>query len=329
MDQKLSCWALSQHSSPDEHPGRNKHPDPYENPARSEHPGDRRGDGVDGVDDHRHPDEGSGSGGDGSDHGTSGSGNDPIDDLPRYDEKGNPLYDDHGDPVEVDRGDGRKHYASDPEGTFRSQDDRLRHSDNGQSAEDPYAHRPKGIKYHARKILLGDHDWNNPALAERAKADTRIWDEARTKARTDRRAATQAINDIETLRTRDGKKLQLDTTDKSYRKLAEEVKGALSALVSIRNRKPKASRLSTKWSTLEPTAPSGWGSLIWVVRSSSNSRTDNSSPNSSRKKHNDHIPPTRIHHLDQQAHAVSMAYPSWGLRPLRRKAGLGAHLAAG
>lgn len=228
MDQKLSCWALSQHSSPDEHPGRNKHPDPDENPARSEHPGDRRGDGVEGVDDHRHPDEG--SGGDGSDHGTSSSGNDPIDDLPRYDEKGNPLYDDHGDPVEVDRGDGRKHYASDPEGTFRSQDDRLRHSDNGQFAEDPYAHRPKGIKYYARKILLGDHDWNNPALAERTRADTRIWDEARTKARTDRRAATQAINDIETLKTRDGKKLQLDTTDKSYRKLAEEVDDALSEL---------------------------------------------------------------------------------------------------
>lgn len=32
MDQKLSCWALSQHSSPDEHPGRDKHPDPDENP---------------------------------------------------------------------------------------------------------------------------------------------------------------------------------------------------------------------------------------------------------------------------------------------------------
>ena len=208
----------------DEHSGRDRHPDVDENPGRGEHPGDGRGDGVDGADDHRHPDEGSGSGGDGSDHGGSGSGNDPIDDLPRYDEKGNPLYDDHGDPVGVDRGDGRKHYASDPEGTFRSQDNRLRHSDNGQFAEDPYAHRPKGIKYYARKILLGDHDWNNPALAERTKADTRIWDEARTKARTDRRAATQAINDIETLKTRDGKKLQLDTTDKSYRKLAEEVK---------------------------------------------------------------------------------------------------------
>ena len=210
----------------DEHSGRDRHPDVDENPGRGEHPGDGRGDGVDGADDHRHPDEGSGSGGDGSDHGGSGSGNDPIDDLPRYDEKGNPLYDDHGDPVEVDRGDGRKHYASDPEGTFRSQDNRLRHSDNGQFAEDPYAHRPKGIKYYARKILLGDHDWNNPALAERTKADTRIWDEARTKARTDRRAATQAINDIETLKTRDGKKLQLDTTDKSYRKLAEEVNRA-------------------------------------------------------------------------------------------------------
>ena len=207
----------------DEHSGRDRHPDVDENPGRGEHPGDGRGDGVDGADDHRHPDEGSGSGGDGSDHGTSGSGNDPMDDLPRYDEKGNPLYDDHGDPVEVDRGDGRKHYASDPEGTFRSQDDRLRHSDNGQFAEDPYAHRPKGIKYYARKILLGDHDWNNPALAERTRADTRIWDEARTKARTDRRAATQAINDIETLKTRDGKKLQLDTTDKSYTKLANEV----------------------------------------------------------------------------------------------------------
>ena len=225
-------------TTPDNHPGRDKHPDVDENPARDrrsdvdenpgrgEHPGDGRGDGVDGVDDHRHPDEGSGSGGDGSDHGGSGSGNDPIDDLPRYDEKGNPLYDGHGDPVEVDRGDGRKHYASDPEGTFRSQDDRLRHSDNGQFAEDPYAHRPKGIKYYARKILLGDHDWNNPALAERTKADTRIWDEARTRARTDRRAATQAINDIQTLKTRDGKKLQLDTTDKSYRKLAEEVNRA-------------------------------------------------------------------------------------------------------
>ena len=207
----------------DEHSGRDRRPDVDENPGRGEHPGDGRGDGVDGADDHRHPDEGSGSGGDGSDHGGSGSGNDPIDDLPRYDEKGNPLYDDHGDPVEVDRGDGRKHYASDPEGTFRSQDNRLRHSDNGQFAEDPYAHRPKGIKYYARKILLGDHDWNNPALAERTRADTRIWDEARTKARTDRRAATQAINDIETLKTRDGKKLQLDTTDKSYTKLAEEV----------------------------------------------------------------------------------------------------------
>ena len=207
----------------DEHSGRDRRPDVDENPGRGEHPGDGRGDGVDGADDHRHPDEGSGSGGDGSDHGGSGSGNDPIDDLPRYDEKGNPLYDDHGDPVEVDRGDGRKHYASDPEGTFRSQDNRLRHSDNGQFADDPYAHRPKGIKYYARKILLGDHDWNNPALAERTRADTRIWDEARTKARTDRRAATQAINDIETLKTRDGKKLQLDTTDKSYTKLAEEV----------------------------------------------------------------------------------------------------------
>ena len=207
----------------DEHSGRDRRPDVDENPGRGEHPGDGRGDGVDGADDHRHPDEGSGSGGDGSDHGGSGSGNDPIDDLPRYDEKGNPLYDDHGDPVEVDRGDGRKHYASDPEGTFRSQDNRLRHSDNGQFAEDPYAHRPKGIKYYARKILLGDHDWNNPALAERTKADTRIWDEARTRARADRRAATQAINDIETLKTRDGKKLQLDTTDKSYRKLANEV----------------------------------------------------------------------------------------------------------
>ena len=32
MDQKLSCWALSQHSSPDEHPGRDKHADPDENP---------------------------------------------------------------------------------------------------------------------------------------------------------------------------------------------------------------------------------------------------------------------------------------------------------
>ena len=214
----------------DEHSGRDRHPDVDENPGRGEHPGDGRGDGVDGADDHRHPDEGSGSGGDGSDHGGSGSGNDPIDDLPRYDEKGNPLYDDHGDPVEVDRGDGRKHYASDPEGTFRSQDNRLRHSDNGQFAEDPYAHRPKGIKYYAWKILLGDHDWNNPALAERTRADTRIWDEARTKARTDRRAATQAINDIETLKTRDGKKLQLDTTDKSYAKLAEEIKNNLDAL---------------------------------------------------------------------------------------------------
>ena len=214
----------------DEHSGRDRHPDVDENPGRGEHPGDGRGDGVDGADDHRHPDEGSGSGGDGSDHGGSGSGNDPIDDLPRYDEKGNPLYDDHGDPVEVDRGDGRKHYASDPEGTFRSQDDRLRHSDNGQFAEDPYAHRPKGIKYYARKILLGDHDWNNPALAERTRADTRIWDEARTKARTDRRAATQAINDIETLKTQDGKKLQLDTTDKSYRKLAEEVDDVIDGL---------------------------------------------------------------------------------------------------
>ena len=214
----------------DEHSGRDRRPDVDENPGRGEHPGDGRGDGVDGADDHRHSDEGSGSGGDGSDHGTSGSGNDPMDDLPRYDEKGNPLYDDHGDPVEVDRGDGRKHYASDPEGTFRSQDDRLRHSDNGQFAEDPYAHRPKGIKYYARKILLGDHDWNNPALAERTRADTRIWDEARTKARTDRRAATQAINDIETLKTRDGKKLQLDTTDKSYTKLAKEVDDALSSL---------------------------------------------------------------------------------------------------
>ena len=214
----------------DEHSGRDRRPDVDENPGRGEHPGDGRGDGVDGADDHRHPDEGSGSGGDGSDHGGSGSGNDPIDDLPRYDEKGNPLYDDHGDPVEVDRGDGRKHYASDPEGTFRSQDNRLRHSDNGQFAEDPYAHRPKGIKYYARKILLGDHDWNNPALAERTRADTRIWDEARTKARTDRRAATQAINDIETLKTRDGKKLQLDTTDKSYAKLAEEIKNNLDAL---------------------------------------------------------------------------------------------------
>ena len=214
----------------DEHSGRDRHPDVDENPGRGEHPGDGRGDGVDGADDHRHPDEGSGSGGDGSDHGGSGSGNDPIDDLPRYDEKGNPLYDDHGDPVEVDRGDGRKHYASDPEGTFRSQDNRLRHSDNGQFAEDPYAHRPKGIKYYARKILLGDHDWNNPALAERTRADTRIWDEARTKARTDRRAATQAINDIETLKTQDGKKLQLDTTDKSYRKLAEEVDDVIDGL---------------------------------------------------------------------------------------------------
>jgi hypothetical protein len=32
VDRKLSFWALSQHSSPDEHPGRDKHPDPDENP---------------------------------------------------------------------------------------------------------------------------------------------------------------------------------------------------------------------------------------------------------------------------------------------------------
>ncbi len=209
------------HPDLDEQPGRGEHPDVDENPARGEHPGDGHGDGVDG---HGRPGEDSGSGsGGGSDHGGSGSGSDPIDDLPRYDENGNPLYDDHGDPVEVDRGDGRKHYASDPEGTFRSQDNKLRNSDNGQFAEDPYAHRPKGIKYYAQKILLGDHDWNNPALAERTRADTRLWDEARTRARTDRRAATQAINDIDTLKTRDGKKLQLDTTDKSYTKLAKEI----------------------------------------------------------------------------------------------------------
>ena len=60
----------------------------------------------------------------------------------------------------------------------------------------------------------------------------------------------------------------------------------------------------------EPTAPSRWGSLISAINSPSNSRTNNSSPNSSRKKHNDQARPAGFHHMDQHAPTVSMAHPS-------------------
>jgi len=54
-----------------------------------------------------------------------------------------PGYDTEGKPLLEDRSDGKKHYANDPEGTFRSdKNDRLYNNQGGLASGDPYAHGP-------------------------------------------------------------------------------------------------------------------------------------------------------------------------------------------
>ena len=142
-----------------------------------------------------------------------------TDDGPRFDENGSELYGDDGKPLVHDRGDGRIHYASDPEGTYRSLENgrwKLKNLDDGKYASDLYAGGDKDINYPASKPSYGSHEWRNPGLRELSKADKEAWDAIRDQARHDRELATEAVKQAEKLGVE-------DVASKSYRQIAEEL----------------------------------------------------------------------------------------------------------
>ena len=151
-----------------------------------------------------------------------------TDDGPRFDENGSELYGDDGKPLVHDRGDGRIHYASDPEGTYRSLENgrwKLKNLDDGKYASDLYAGGDKDINYPASKPSYGSHEWRDPGLHEVSKADKEAWDAIRDQARHDRELATEAVKQAEKLGVE-------DVASKSYRQIAKDLGeiGSTSAL---------------------------------------------------------------------------------------------------
>ena len=143
-----------------------------------------------------------------------------TDDGPRFDENGSELYGDDGKPLVHDRGDGRIHYASDPEGTYRSLENgrwKLKNLDDGKYASDLYAGGDKDINYPASKPSYGSHEWRDPDLRELSKADKEAWDAIRDQARHDRELATEAVKQAEKLGVE-------DVASKSYRQIAEDLR---------------------------------------------------------------------------------------------------------
>ena len=142
-----------------------------------------------------------------------------TDDGPRFDENGSELYGDDGKPLVHDRGDGRIHYASDPEGTYRSLENgrwKLKNLDDGKYASDLYAGGDKDINYPASKPSYGSHEWRDPGLRELSKADKEAWDAIRDQARHDRELATEAVKQAEKLGVE-------DVASKSYRQIAKDL----------------------------------------------------------------------------------------------------------
>ena len=142
-----------------------------------------------------------------------------TDDGPRFDENGSELYGDDGKPLVHDRGDGRIHYASDPEGTYRSLENgrwKLKNLDDGKYASDLYAGGDKDINYPASKPSYGSHEWRDTGLRELSKADKEVWDAIRDQARHDRELATEAVKQAEKLGVE-------DVASKSYRQIAKDL----------------------------------------------------------------------------------------------------------
>jgi hypothetical protein len=111
------------------------------------------------------------------------------------------------------------HYASDPEGTYRSLENgrwKLKNLDDGKYAGDLYAGGDKDVNYPASKPSYGSHEWRDPALGELSKADKEAWDAIRDEARRDRELANEAVKQAEKLGVK-------DAASKSYRQIAEEL----------------------------------------------------------------------------------------------------------
>jgi len=111
------------------------------------------------------------------------------------------------------------HYASDPEGTYRSLENgrwKLKNLDDGKYAGDLYAGGDKDVNYPASKPSYGSHEWRDPALGELSKADKEAWDAIRDEARRDRELANEAVKQAEKLGVE-------NVASKSYKQIAEEL----------------------------------------------------------------------------------------------------------
>lgn len=116
---------------------------------------------------------------------------DPV----RRDRHGNPLIvDENGKPLPEDRGDGRSHYASDPEGTFRDTQGKLRSSvDGAKFAEDPYAGDARIVHHHDWTQAPAARDWADAARQAEFKQAAKAWEEIRSATRKARAAAKESL----------------------------------------------------------------------------------------------------------------------------------------
>ncbi|RRD04052.1 hypothetical protein EII34_11760 [Arachnia propionica] len=116
---------------------------------------------------------------------------DPV----RRDRHGNPLIvDENGKPLPEDRGDGRSHYASDPEGTFRDTQGKLRSSvDGAKFAEDPYAGDARIVHHHDWTQAPAARDWADAARQAEFKQAASAWEEIRSATRKARAAAKESL----------------------------------------------------------------------------------------------------------------------------------------
>ena len=145
---------------------------------------------------------------------------DPADPV-RRDRHGNPLIvDENGKPLPEDRGDGRSHYASDPEGTFRDTQGKLRSSvDGAKFAEDPYAGDARIVHHHDWTQAPAARDWADAARQAEFKQAARAWEEIRSATRKARAAAKESLEFAREWLARIDPGVDVDT--RGYRTLAE------------------------------------------------------------------------------------------------------------
>ncbi|MDO5066532.1 MAG: hypothetical protein Q4D96_04545 [Propionibacteriaceae bacterium] len=158
----------------------------------------------------------------------------------RTDRHGNPLIvDEHGKPLPEDRGDGRSHYASDPEGTFRDDQGRLRSSvDGAKFTEDPYAGTGEVTHFHDWSRSPAERGWDDPARQAEFKQASTAWQEVREVARRARSAARDSLEFAREWLARTDPKVKVDT--KGYSTLAKTLEEKLRTATDLTDAEYKA-----------------------------------------------------------------------------------------